>query len=179
VSGKKSDAFHGIVRRFSYFRQFSPTMLSALEFFPDAGQTSSSCMEAIQVLRKMNIEQHGHKKVILPDDAPVDFIPKRLAPIVMDGGLPSRAAWECALMLQLQEELKSGNISVGNSKRFGRFDDYFLPQEQWAFRRETFFQRSGLPSDHNEVAGYLKTDRAEQQLRQCGRGRMVPFGRYP
>jgi hypothetical protein len=38
----------------------------------------------------------------------------------------------------------------------GRFDDYFLPQEQWAFWRETFFQRSGLPSDHNEVAGYLK-----------------------
>src|SRR5271165_1153268 len=156
VSGKKSDAFHGIVRRFSYFRQFSPTMLSALEFFPDAGQTSSPCMEAIQMLRKMNIEQHGHKKVMLPDGAPVDFIPKRLVPIVMDGGLPSRAAWECALMLKLQEELKSGNISVGNSKRFGRFDDYFLPEEQWALRRETFFQRSGLPSDPNEVAGYLK-----------------------
>jgi hypothetical protein len=28
------------------------------------------------------------------------------------------------LMLKLQEELKSGNLSVGNSKRFGRFDDY-------------------------------------------------------
>ena len=52
--------------------------------------------------------------------------------------------------------VKSGNISAGNSKRFGRFDDYFLPQEQWAFRRETFFQRSGLPSDPKEVAGYLK-----------------------
>jgi hypothetical protein len=107
----------------------------------------SSLMEAIQVLRKMNTEQHGQKKVMLPDDAPVDFIPKRLAPIVMDGGLPSRPAWECALMLKLQEELKSGNISVGNSKRFGRFDDYLLPQEQWAFRRETFFQRSGLPQE--------------------------------
>jgi len=71
VSGKRSDAFHGIVRRFSYFRQFSPNMLSALEFFPDAGQTSSPCMEAIQMLRKMNIEQHGHKKVMLPDDAPI------------------------------------------------------------------------------------------------------------
>src|SRR3984893_18227397 len=75
----------------AYFRQFSPTMLSALEFFTDAGQTSSPCMEAIQVLRKMNLEQHGHKKVMLPDDVSVDCIPKRLAPIVMDGGLPSRA----------------------------------------------------------------------------------------
>jgi hypothetical protein len=35
MSGKRSDVFHGIVRRFSYFRQFSPTMRSALEFFPD------------------------------------------------------------------------------------------------------------------------------------------------
>jgi Mechanosensitive ion channel len=61
----------------------------------------------------MNIEQHGHEKVMFLDDAPVDFIPKRLAQIVMDGGLPSRAAWECALMLKLQEELKSGSISVG------------------------------------------------------------------
>ena len=34
------------------------------------------------------------------------LFPKRLAPIVMDGGLPSRPAWECALMLKLQEELK-------------------------------------------------------------------------
>src|ERR1700736_5608774 len=108
--------FHGIVRRFSYFRHFSPTMLSALEFFPDAGQTSSPCMEAIQVLRKMNTEQHGHKKVMLPDDAPVDFIPKRLAPIVMNGGLPSRPAWECGFIVKLQEELKSGNISVGNDR---------------------------------------------------------------
>jgi len=63
VSGNRSDAFHGIVRRFGYFRQFSPTMLSALEFFPDTGQTSSPCMEAIEVLRKMNTEQHSHKKV--------------------------------------------------------------------------------------------------------------------
>jgi hypothetical protein len=126
----------------------------------------------------MNIEQHGHKKVMLPDDAPVDFIPKRLVPIVMDGGLPSRPAWECALMLKLQEELKSGNISVGNSKRFGRFDDYFLPQEQWAFRRETFFQRSGLPSDPNEVAGYLKArlNRAYDLFLQTRTGQQGVWG---
>jgi hypothetical protein len=45
----------------------------------------------------------------------LDIIPKRLVPIVMNDGVPSRPAWQCALMLKLQEELKSGNISVGNS----------------------------------------------------------------
>jgi hypothetical protein len=47
VSGERSDAFHGIVRRFSYFRQFSPTMLSALEFFPDAGMTQEAHRAAL------------------------------------------------------------------------------------------------------------------------------------
>jgi TnpA family transposase len=154
VSGKRSDAFHGVVRRFGYFRQFSPAMLRALEFFPDAGQVSSPCLEAIEALREMNVEQAG-KKLKLPPDAPVNFIPKRLVPIVLDGGAPNRHAWECALMLKLQEEIKSGNLSVKNSKRFGKFDDYFIPQEQWASRRESFFRRSRMPSDPKEVPGYL------------------------
>ena len=36
VTGKKSDLFHGIVRRFGTLRKFSPTLLQALEFLPDA-----------------------------------------------------------------------------------------------------------------------------------------------
>lgn len=36
VMGKKSDLFHGIVRRFGTLRKFSPTLLQALEFLPDA-----------------------------------------------------------------------------------------------------------------------------------------------
>ena len=113
----------------------------ALEFFPDAAQTSSPCMEAIQVLRKMNTEQHGHKKVMLPDDAPVDFIPKRPVPIVMDGGLPSRPAWECALMLKLQEErvfekstsvLKSAEPCHRDREMNARFYDTDLTDAAWA-----------------------------------------------
>ena len=34
VTGKKSDVFHGLVRRFSHLRQFSPVLLRALEFIP-------------------------------------------------------------------------------------------------------------------------------------------------
>jgi hypothetical protein len=42
-------------------------------------------------------------------------------------------------MLKLQEELKSGNISVGNSKRFGRFDGYFLLEGAISIGRELLF----------------------------------------
>jgi hypothetical protein len=31
--------------------------------------------------------------------------------------------------LKLQDDLRSGNLSVKHGKRFGRFEDYFLPKE--------------------------------------------------
>ena len=54
VTGKKSDVFHGLVRRFSHLRQFSPVLLRALEFIPDAGDDEVPSLEAIRVLKEMN-----------------------------------------------------------------------------------------------------------------------------
>src|SRR4029077_15356424 len=42
-----------------------------------------------------------------------------------------------------------------HGKRFGRFEDYFLPKEHWEPLRRSFFQRSGLPADPKDVPGYL------------------------
>jgi len=151
VTGKKSDVFHGLVRRFSHLRQFSPVLLRALEFFPDAGDGDGPCLEAIRVLKEMNADL----KRKLPEDAPIDFIPKRLLPLVMIDGKPDRKAWECALLLKLQDDLRSGNLSVKHGKRFGRFEDYFLPKERWKSLRNAFFQRSGLPVDPKDVRAHL------------------------
>src|SRR3954462_7554775 len=151
VTGKKSDVVHGLVRRFSHLRQFSPVLLRALEFIPDAGDDEVPSLEAIRVLKEMNADL----KRKLPEDAPTDFIPKRLLPFVVTDGTPDRKAWECALLLKLQDDLRSGNLSVKHGKRFGRFEDYFLPRERWEPLRESFFQRSGLPADPKDVPGYL------------------------
>ena len=151
VTGKKSDVFHGLVRRFSHLRQFSPVLLRALEFFPDAGDGDVPCLEALRVLKEMNADL----KRKLPEDAPTDFIPKRLLPLVVTDGKPDRKAWECALLLKLQEDLRSGNLSVKHGKRFGRFEDYFLPKERWEPLRKSFFQRSGLPADPKDVRDHL------------------------
>src|ERR671915_560460 len=147
VTGKKSDVFHGFVRRFGHLRQFSPVLLRALEFLPDAGNDDVPCLEAVRVLKEMNADL----KRRLPEDAPTDFIPKRLFPLVVNDGKPERKAWECALLLKLQEDLRSGNLSVRHSKRFSRFEDYLLPQERWEPLRKSFFQRSGLPADPKDV----------------------------
>ena len=153
VSGARSDVFLGLVGLFSHLRQFSPVVLRALEFFPDAGDGDVPCLEALRVLKEMNADL----KRKLPENAPTDFIPKRLLPLVMADGKPDRKAWECALLLKLQEDLRSGNLSVKHGKRFGRFEDYFLPRERWEPLRESFFRRSGLPADPKDVPGYLTT----------------------
>lgn len=151
VTGKKSDVFHVLVRRFSHLRQFSPVLLRALEFFPDAGDGDVPCLEAVRVLKEMNADL----KRKLPEDAPTDFIPKRLLPMVVNDSKPDRKAWECALLLKLQDDLRSGNLSVKHGKRFGRFEDYFLPKERWEPLRASFFQRSGLPADPKDVGDHL------------------------
>jgi hypothetical protein len=76
VTGARGDVFHGLVRRFSHLRQFSPVLLRALESFPDAGDGDVPCLEALRVLKEMNADL----KRKLPEDAPTDFIPKRLLP---------------------------------------------------------------------------------------------------
>jgi TnpA family transposase len=151
VTGKKSDVFHGLVRRFNHLRQFSPVLLRALEFLPDAGDGDVPCLEALRVLKEMNADL----KRKLPDDAPTDFIPKRLLPLVVTDGKADRKAWECALLMKLQEDLRSGNLSVKHGKRFGRFEDYFLPKERWEPLRKLFFQRAGLPADPKDVRDHL------------------------
>ena len=51
VSGKRSDPFHGIVRRHGVLRKFSPVFLNALEFIQDAEGEPTACLRALQVLK--------------------------------------------------------------------------------------------------------------------------------
>ena len=71
-------------------------------------------------------------------------------------GSPDRRSWECAVLVKLREELRSGNLAVRHSKRFARLKDYFISDQQWDAARESFFLRSGLPADPNQVPAYLK-----------------------
>jgi hypothetical protein len=47
VSGKRSDLFHGIVRRHGMLRKFSPALLDALEFTQDIEGEQSACLRAL------------------------------------------------------------------------------------------------------------------------------------
>ncbi len=59
-------------------------------------------------------------------------------------------------MLKLKDEIRSGNIAVRHSKRFGRLDDFFIEPSRWESKRSTFFARAQLPLSPEDVPAYLQ-----------------------
>jgi len=152
VSGKKSHQLHGVIRRHAHLRKFAPAFLRALNFV-ETLEGSSSTLPALQLLNDLN----ANNKRKLPGDAPTAFAANRWQPLLHDDqGELQKPAWECALLSQLQEEIRAGNLFVQHSKRFGRFDDFFITDEQWAPLREVFFERAKFPHDPREIPAYLR-----------------------
>jgi TnpA family transposase len=150
LTGKYSHVFNLVMQRFYYLRQFSPAFLKSLTFRREE-EADTALVTAIDLLQKMNEE--GKRK--LPEDAPLGFVPKKLRPLVESAGEVNKRAWECALLLAIRDEVRAGNIYVQQSKRFGRFDDFFIADGKWQAQRDAFFRRAGLPVLAKDVPGYL------------------------
>jgi len=152
LSNKYSDSFQRVIARYSYMRQFSPALLKHITFQVDTQDPASDdLIEAIGLLNRMNAEG----KHPLPENAPTGFIPKKLRPFVFQDDQPHKPAWECALLTVLRDQVQSGNLSVPNSKRFASLDTFFIPESEWASRREAFFARADLPVNPDQVPAYL------------------------
>lgn len=150
LTGKFSHVFHLVIERFSYLRQFSPALLAHLQFEAKGGR-AVHLIKAIDLLHDMNQQQ----KRKLPDDAPIEFIPKKLRTLIKPQGVLDKSAWECALLTSIRDEIKVGNLTVKDSKRFGNFDNFFMPYVKWEQERAPFFKRSGLPQNFKEAKVYL------------------------
>ena len=144
------------MERFSYLRQFSPALIAHLQF-EAKGERAIHLLEAIELLRELNQQQRRK----LPDNVPLEFIPKKLQSLVQPQGIVDKAAWECALLTGIRDEIKIGNLIVKDSKRFGNFDNFFMPYAQWQEERTAFFKRAGLPENPQEAKIYL-TNRLNQ-----------------
>ena len=152
VSGRNSDPFLGFIKSYGHLRKFSPVLLETIEF-ESSGASSSACLDGIKTLIAIN----RTRKRKLPSDVPLDFVPRRLLRFVApEEGVVDRRAWECALLLSLRDEIRSGNVAVVRSKRFGRLDDFFMPFERWEERRSRFFARAGLPENPADVEEHLR-----------------------
>jgi TnpA family transposase len=150
LTGKHSHIFKSVISRFNYMRQFAPKVLSHLQF-KDEGKTHTNLLNAISTLKSMN-ELHQRK---LPIDVSVDFIPKKIRALIKKKESIERHGWECAVLTAIRDEVKAGNLSVNLSKRFGHFNDFFMPYSEWEKRSHDFFKRAKLPQNPQDVPNYL------------------------
>lgn len=151
---ERGDLFPTVADRFNYFRKFSPSLLEHLRLEPEPSTESSetrALMDSVDVLRALN----SARKRQVPDDAPTEFIPKKNRGFVEKAGSINRAAYECAVLTALRDEIRRGNVAVRGSKRFGKIDHLFMPDSRWTQERQGFFDRAGLPTEGAEGVNHI------------------------
>ncbi len=152
LTGDKAEQeFKRVMRRFSYLRRYTPAVLGHLAIESQANEHPSPVLNGVSSLVAAN-ESNTRK---LPPKTPIDFVPKRLRAIVGENDSLNRQAWECSLLIALRDEIKVGNLAVGDSKRFGDFDRFFTETDKWENHRSGFFRQAGLPCSGDEAAEYL------------------------
>lgn len=141
-------------RWYSYTREYSPALL---EKTPFRFAEHSALGKAIVYLRAVN---RAHRRK-LDADAPTDFLPPRwrrhvLARSALGEGEISRPHYELALLTTLNEQLKSGDVTVAHSRRWADFEDYLIPRETWAAERAQHYAALGLPLDSDTYLSHLE-----------------------
>jgi TnpA family transposase len=152
LSGDTRAVFPCVMKRSSSLRQFAPTLREHLPV--DLEPTGAPArLDALGLLRDL----HTSGRRARPEERPVACLPQRLPACVGTNGTRQRRAYACAVLTTLRDESKRGNVWIRGSTRFGKLDDFFLPDATWTARRQGFFRNAGLPADPAEAATGLTT----------------------
>ncbi|MFM0609730.1 Tn3 family transposase [Paraburkholderia sediminicola] len=123
------DAMALLVDHFTQLRRYSPTFLDTFEF--RCAPARQNLLTAVATLREMNRTEA--RKV--PADAPTAFLgPRWKRFVVKDDGV-DRRFYELAVMSELKNALRSGDISVPGSRQFKDFDEYLMPRAVFESQR--------------------------------------------
>lgn len=153
ISRSEGQVFPFLVKKQAALRSFFPTLMTHLPL--EAGPTGKpEVLEAAHLVKDLKLE--NKRKV--PDDAPIDFLPRNLRNFVQQGGTIQKSAYEWAVMTVVRDELKRGNLQIRHSQRHCAISTFFMPTPDWeGDRREGFFQKAGLPVSGDQAAQYLET----------------------
>jgi len=152
LTGIYSDPFHFVQRRFPYVRRFAPAFINAISLQAEDDSAMADLLAAFELLKKLN---NAKLRRELPTDAPTDWVPRKWRKFVIVDDKINRAAWECALLTVIRDQIRVGNLYVQDSARFGRLADLFIPETIWQQQRDSFFQQAGLPAHPDEAVTYL------------------------
>lgn len=118
--------------KFNVLRKYTPTLLKCLEY--RSTKSTESLLKAVEVINEMN----ESKKRTVPQDAPLGFINNRWNKYVFEkDGTINRRYYELAVLTELKNNIRSGNISVVGSRRHKDFDEYLVSKEEWDKVKDT------------------------------------------
>lgn len=114
-------------KRFYSLRKYTPTLLRVLEFH--STKANEPLLQAVEIIRGMN--ESGKRKV--PDDSPVDFISKRWKRHLYedDGKTINRHYYEMAVLTELREHVRAGDVSIVGSRQYRDFEEYLFSEDTW------------------------------------------------
>jgi len=116
-----------IEKKFYVLRRYTPTLLKVLEF--RSTKSSGPLLKAVDVIRDMN--ETGLRKV--PEGAPLDFVSNRWQKHVYDkDGAVNRHYYEMAVLMELRNSIRSGDVSIVGSRQYKDFDEYLISKDKWA-----------------------------------------------
>ncbi|MDP4087281.1 MAG: Tn3 family transposase [Bacillota bacterium] len=119
-------------KRFYSLRKYTPTLLRVLEFH--SIKANEPLLQAVEIVRGMN--ESGKRKV--PDDSPVDFISKRWKKHLYedDGTTINRHYYEMAVLTELREHVRAGDVSIVDSRQYRDFEEYLFSEDTWNQTKE-------------------------------------------
>ena len=139
--GDRKARFEQTAERHAGLSQFAAPFLSRMKFVDEQGEGASPTLSALRAYR----EHRAAGRRGLPPEAPLDFAPAALQPLIRHNGVTDRRRWESALFLKVRDEIQTGNLAIDGAKNFSRFEAFFLPTAQWEQVREAFWARTGFP----------------------------------
>jgi hypothetical protein len=149
---KRARRFDQNVEHYVQLRRYAPTFLETFEF--RAAPAAQEIIEGIEILRELNRTNTRN----VPSAAPTGFIRKRWDSFVFNQKGIDRRFYELAIMTELKNALRAGDISVVGSRQFKDFDDYLMPKAE--FDRQYAEDRLGL-SIPSSARAYLDERLAE------------------
>ncbi len=134
-------------------RKYSPEMLLNTPF---QFKENSPVGKAVAYLNIVN--QEGRRK--LDNSAPTAFLSKRWRKHVIreqgDKTIISRPHYEMALISTMNENIKAGEVTVSNSRRWGDLEDLLIPLEEWHESKSAHYKKLNLPVDSVELITSLR-----------------------
>lgn len=113
-------------KKFYALRKYTPTLLKSLEF--RSTKSAEPLMKAVDIIRDMN--ETGKRKV--PEGAPLNFVSNRWQKHVYDDdGTINRHYYEMAVLTELRNYVRSGDVSIVGSRQHKDFEEYLVPKADW------------------------------------------------